>query len=182
MEQVVNESESLTDTLLTSLMDKIGSKMDNIGRKLEDNGEKPKAEAIYQATTLYVSSTSISTVMLSPKTSISIPEKINQVIMGLPAHDAVFIFVALLTGRFKSSVFSIFENVLFVFITNVAMFYLHCSTYKKVEFFTSSFFHEVCSKSSSLSSSKNWHLKIFLKTCREPNYDNFLSELEPVAS
>ena len=75
MEQVVNESESLTDTLLTSLMDKIGSKMDNIGRKLEDNGEKPKAEAIYQATTLYVSSTSISTVMLSSKTSISIPEK-----------------------------------------------------------------------------------------------------------
>ena len=72
MEQVVNESESLTDTLLTSLMDKIGSKMDNIGRKLEDNGEKPKAEAIYQATTLYVSPESIS---ISCKTSISIPEK-----------------------------------------------------------------------------------------------------------
>ena len=75
MEQVVNESESLTDTLLTSLMDKIGSKMDNIGRKLEDNGEKPKAEAIYQATTLYVSLTFISTVMLSSKTSLSIPER-----------------------------------------------------------------------------------------------------------
>ena len=73
MEQVVNESESLTDTLLTSLMDKIGSKMDNIGRKLEDNGEKPKAKAIYQATTLYVSP--ICKVMVSSRTSISIPEK-----------------------------------------------------------------------------------------------------------
>ena len=73
MEQVVNESESLTDTLLTSLMDKIGSKMDNIGRKLEDNGEKPKAEAIYQATTLYVSP--ICQVMVSSRTSMSMPRK-----------------------------------------------------------------------------------------------------------
>lgn len=47
--------DSLTDTLLTSLMDKIGSKMDNIGKKLEIKGDQPKAAAIYQATNLYVS-------------------------------------------------------------------------------------------------------------------------------
>ena len=44
--------------------------------------------------------------------------------------------------------------------------HLHSSKWKKIEFFTSSFFNAGWNKSSS--SSLNWHLQIFLKTRREP--------------
>ena len=82
------------------------------------------------------------------------------VYVGLPAHDAVLIFFAYLTGIFKSSVSNIFQNT--VFVLNK---YARC---KKIEFFTSSFFNECWNKSSSLSSSWKWHLQILLKTHREP--------------
>ena len=63
-------------------------------------------------------------------------------VLGLPAHDAVFIFFASLTGLFKSSVINIFQNA--IFISN------------KFGNVLSSFFHM----------QKYWVLHIFILECR----------------
>ena len=60
--------------------------------------------------------------------------------------------------------------------------HLHSSTLKKIEFSTSSFFYVGWNKSSSLSSSLNWHLQIFLKTRWEPHNCTFGSKMAIVTS
>ena len=55
--------------------------------------------------------------------------------MGVSAHEAVFIFSTYLRGLFKSSVYNFFLKMHSSSLTNVAMFYLHSSTWKKIEFF-----------------------------------------------
>ena len=57
-------------------------------------------------------------------------------IMGVPAHEAVFIFFTYLTGLFKSSVFNFFQNAFFIFnkCGNVLSSFFN-TTRKKIEFF-----------------------------------------------
>ena len=50
--------------------------------------------------------------------------------LGLPAHDAVFISLASLTGIFKSSVCNTFFKMQSLSLTSLAMFYLHSLTCK----------------------------------------------------
>ena len=71
--------------------------------------------------------------------------ELSLVYVGLPAHNAVLIFFAYLTGIFKFSVSNILQNT--VFVLN------KYATCKKIEFFTFSFFNVGWNKSSSLSSS-----------------------------
>ena len=92
-------------------------------------------------------------------------------VLGLPAHDAVFIFFTYLTGLFKSSVFNFFK-MHSSSLANVAMFYLHSSTRKKIKFFTSSFFNM----------EENWVLHIFILQCRLEHIFIFVFKLNLASS
>ena len=92
-------------------------------------------------------------------------------VLGLPAHDAVFIFFTYLTGLFKSSVFNFFK-MHSSSLANVAMFYLHSSTRKKIKFFTSLFFNM----------EKNWVLHIFVLQCRLDHIFIFVFKLNLASS